>query len=375
MRCSRSFGIGLVVVLLSLAAIPTGQALVGGPTERQASQDPSPAWTQAALAPDRWWAAATFASSTCEVVAYGGDTFNASGSSVRPTDTLIYQPGQDRWLSFPALKTGAPPPTNHAGLTFDPNHGIAMLFGGSSFSRATYAFEPTTRKWTTLISALSCTSTTCPAARTMHAQAWSTVKGAVLVFGGQGSSRQSSVTNDLWALLPFPAKRGGLTWKWTPLAPTGDRLYGFPPARARHGMAEIPDGDHAGKMVIYGGWDARGVALSDTWLYDPVTNAYEKLPEAGSPTQRQGFAMGYSPSLNAVIVQGGQVNPGIGDEVYTQDTWAFDNDSLSWVLVTVGDPSGNRSYHDLASDTCRGTAIIFDKPATASGRYPTWILK
>jgi hypothetical protein len=368
--------LGLVLVVLWLTASPFGKASRAGIEESPAAQSASPpVWTEAALAPDRWWAATTFATSTCEVIAYGGSAMNASGSPTLTRDTLIYQPDQNRWLSVVPQKSGGPPSLVHAGLTFDPYREVAVLFGGSSGKNDTYAFDPYTRKWTTLVAASSCSTASCPSPRRQHAQAWSTVKGAVLVFGGLESGYSNPVANDLWALLALPAKRGGLTWKWMRLQPDGDPTYGLPQARSRHGMAEIQGGPNGGAIVIYGGWDAHGNALFDTWLYDPGSNQYTFLPNAGTPTPRQGFAMGYAPPLEAVIIQGGQTNPGSGPQYFTQETWAFDPELLEWSQVPVGAPPGDRSYHDIASDTCRGTAIVFDKPATTSGRYPTWILK
>jgi hypothetical protein len=207
----------------------------------------------------------------------------------------------------------------------------------------------------------------------MHAQAWSTVAGAVLVFGGRTGS-DSQVTNDLWALHAFPGKRGSFTWKWVLQQPAGT----WPPARARHGMAEIlrAESPYRGRIVIYGGWDSTGTALADTWLYNPADNTYQLLPNAGIPTPRHGFAMGYSPSLDAVIIQGGQTNLNMASQTFTDETWAFDDASLSWVQVTVNSPGTNRSYHDLATDTCGDSAIMFDQPSAGQlPLQPTWILK
>jgi hypothetical protein len=367
----------LLIAVLPLAAAASGAARAGGPAPSAAAQSPAVAWTEAAPAPERWWAAATFLPQTCEMLAYGGDYFNASGSSVLPRDTLIYQPADDRWLSIAPQKSGGPPPLTHAGLTFDPDYGIAVLFGGggSGLRNDTYAFSASTRKWTTLIGSQTCTATTCPSPRMMHAQAWSSALSSVLVFGGAVGRQDSAVTNDVWALGAFAARRGGVTWKWTRLQPSADPSYGMPAPRSRHGMAEIPGGPHAGSLLIYGGFDANGNTLSDTWLYDAANNSFTFLANAGSPTQRQGFAMGFAPPLGAIIVQGGQLNSMSGREVYTQETWVFDHDALEWAPVSVNSPYGNRSYHDVVADTCRGTVVMFDKPATSKGLYSAWLLR
>jgi len=375
MNCPRPPVIGLISLVAALVTAPAGQARVDGPAVSPAPQATGAAWTPATLAPNRYWAATTFLPSTCEVLAYGGHSMDASGNVTVSRATLIYQPDLDRWLTYAAQKSGGPPALAHAALTFDPSHSTALLFGGSagSLSNGTYAFEPVTRKWTTLFAPSTCTPGKCPSARQLHAQAWSNEAKAVLVFGGQGSDW--AATNDLWALQGIAGRRGSLTWKWTLLQPSADPDYGMPAARSRHGMAEIPDGSDKGKMLIYGGWDAGGNTLSDTWLYDPKANSYKKLPNAGSPTPRQGFAIGLAPSLGAIIVQGGQTNGSRDPQVFKQDTWAFDHNQLEWTPLLFNAPYGNRSYHDLASDTCTGVAVVWDKPADRSGAQPTWILK
>jgi hypothetical protein len=202
----------------------------------------------------------------------------------------------------------------------------------------------------------------------MHAQAWSTAVGSTLVFGGMTGSAASAVANDMWALHFGPDRRGKLAWRWTRL---NDGKSGAPPARRAHGMAEIPSGTYAGKMLIYGGWGTNGEPLSDTWVYDPESNKYEELTSAGFPTPRVAFGMASSPSLNAVVIQGGQTNSSRENENFTQETWAFDG--AAWVRVDTHatDPVGNRSGHDLVGTV--GSVFLFDQPK-GMGRQPTWVL-
>ncbi len=139
-------------------------------------------------------------------------------------------------------------------------------------------------------------------------------------------------------------------------------------------MAEIPSGTHAGKMLIYGGWDNNGQPLSDTWVYDPGSNTYERIASAGSPKPRVGFGMASSPSLNAVVIQGGLTNSYSQNENFTPETWAFDGAEWARIDTNNTDPVGNRSGHDLVSDSISGSVFLFDQPK-GMARQPTWVLK
>jgi hypothetical protein len=126
MSVPRAYALSVVLPVVALAAGIAGHGREVGPSASPAPQPYSAVWTPTTTAPDRWWAAATFMPPTCEVLDYGGDSLGPSGSSTRPRNTLIYQPDLDRWLSLGPQKSGGPPALIHAGLTWDPYHGIAV---------------------------------------------------------------------------------------------------------------------------------------------------------------------------------------------------------------------------------------------------------
>jgi len=324
-------------------------------------------WYPAAVPPPRMWAASTM-TADCRLVAFGGDV--PDGSGVRTADTLLYDPYEDSWRVIPPTTRG-PYPLAHAGLTWDPTRGVAVLFGGvhTSAQGNGWAFDPRRNTW----SQISKTCRTCPPARYMHAQAWSEILGGTLVFGGSASMR--SVLDDVWLLRATVSRRGAVSWSWTELHPDGDIGGGLPAARFGHGMIELVAGDHAGKLLIYGGWDARNNALSDTWLYDPQTNAFDEIA-TNAPTPRVAFGIGYLG--NTVIIQGGQTNAYNRPQTFTNETWAFDEKGLYWYqLQTAASPDNGRSFHDLASNACDGSAIMFDQRSdnSWSADSPTWVLR
>lgn len=321
-------------------------------------------WTSKGAAPMRHWAAATFMPSTCEMVVFGGDD---PDWQVRD-ETLVFDPVTDAWTILPRGPKG-PRGRIHAGLSWDATRKIAVMFGGGwvSASQETWGFDPATRKWSALVG--QCTKVPCPTARLLHAQAWSAVRQATVIFGGLASGQ---ALGDLWQLRAVVGRRGTVTWSWSQLAPTADPAAGFPVPRRGGGMAEIVDGSYSGHLLIYGGYRDRSAspALTDTWLYDPTANRYTKI-NATPPTPSYGFATSWSPSLGAVVVQGGYASGG----QLTRETWAFDDVNLAWARVaTNGDPVGDRGYHELVSNTCDSNAILFGVPE-GQATNPTWILR
>ena len=188
-----------------------------------------------------------------------------------------------------------------------------------------------------------------------------------MVFGGSGDAAYG----DLWELRSGISRRGNVTWTWSRLEATSDPDHGVPAPRYGTGMVEIEAGAEQGKMLIYGGYETRPWhVFRDTWLYDPETNSYTRL-DVPSPTAAFGFAMAWSPSLHAVVINGGQPDSG----VLTDETWAFDPSNLVWMPVqTNADVPEARSFHKLVSNTCDGSAMLFG-PAQGATSNGTWVLR
>lgn len=324
-------------------------------------------WDPASVPPPRHWGAST-ATGDCQVVAFGGGIPDGSGTP--SSETLLYDPLYDRWRVVPASSRG-PSFVYHAGLSWDPTQSVAVLFGGvyGTTQAAAWAFDPNRLTWTQLTR--SCR--TCPPERRLHSQTWSSRLGGTLVFGGTDSHRD--VLDDMWMLKAAVSRRGSVSWSWTRLEPAGDIGGGFPAARFGHGMIELVSGPHAGKILIYGGWDAYNNALSDTWLYDPQADAFDEIA-TNAPTPRVGFGIGHVG--NVVVIQGGHTNPYNRPQAFTNETWAFDATGLNWYRVqTSTSPENGRSFHDLASNPCDGSVILFDQRSDNSWIIdePTWILR
>jgi hypothetical protein len=358
-------------VLVSLAVVSASSS---GTTA-----DLSAYWTATeGLGPYRTRAAALYLPSpTCRIMLYGG----AGPNGVATGETFLYEPLADDWVELPLQKgTTRPPAVSQAGLAWDADQKLAVLFGGfgSTALSNVSLFNPSTLKWSA-VDFRRCSASTCPGARYSHAQVWSHELKATLVFGGVNSSTAAyMVYNDLWKLKASPAPKGGLTWTWSRLAPKPDpNGHGYPQARFNHGMAEIPYPPDRHKLLIYGGLyrtqSSSSTSLADTWLYDPVLNQFEYV-DTVPPTLRAGFALGYSPSLGMIIANGGR-----GSDASTSETWAFDLDTRTWVQIVTESIPPTRSNHDLASDpsgSCGDfNAYIVEAPVNYGGPDFTWFLR
>ena len=93
----------------------------------------------------------------------------------------------------------------------------------------------------------------------------------------------------------------------SPSARSGPQLVYFPP---RH------------ELVLFGGVDASGHGLGDTWTFDK--DGWHPLHLTVSPPGRGQATMAYDPELHDVVLYGGCSYCGAPGYHFLRDTWAFD---------------------------------------------------
>ncbi|MCA9320846.1 MAG: hypothetical protein KDB53_08935, partial [Planctomycetes bacterium] len=146
------------------------------------------------------------------------------------------------------------------------------------------------------------------------------------VFGGQTTS--SGPLNDLWRF-------DGVTWTQM----TADGAAGSPPARF---VAAITWDFANNLLIVFGGQDASGAALGDTWAWDPTSNTWADVtPSGASPSPRKWSAMAFDWFNQQVLLFGGLDASG-----HLNDTWHFDG--MSWTqLSPAGAIPAVRRQHAL----------------------------
>jgi hypothetical protein len=98
-------------------------------------------------------------------------------------------------------------------------------------------------------------------------------------------------------------------------------------------------------MLLFGGLDHDGHALSDTWLWDGAD--WNRLSPAHSPSARWACAMAYDPDHEQVILFGG-LDPSTHE---LGDTWTWDGQDWSQLPVSGGASPEPRDHAGMAYDS------------------------
>lgn len=119
---------------------------------------------------------------------------------------------------------------------------------------------------------------------------------------------------------------------WVDLAPASP-----PPPRIRAAATA----DTAGRIVLFGGHFPGGSAVDETWLYDPVANAWSQvaLSPALAPSPRYDAAIDYDPVRRKATLYGGCCTS------HSDEVWTFDFDARKWALVSGGIGDAGRYRH------------------------------
>jgi hypothetical protein len=118
------------------------------------------------------------------------------------------------------------------------------------------------------------------------------------------------------------------------------------------------------RSVLFGGEDATGRLLSDTWEWDGAT--WAQVATAG-PSPRTDVALAYDPSRTRVVLFGGTAGTAVGQD--SDETWEWDG--TTWAQVAVSGPLP-RHYHRLAYDSARGRLVLFGGAFNVTGVADTW---
>src|ERR1041385_1980516 len=94
-----------------------------------------------------------------------------------------------------------------------------------------------------------------------------------------------------------------------------------------------------GRTVLFGGGDANGLRLGDTWEFDGQD--WRPVATTLSPTARTGHALTYDRARGRIVLFGGQTSGGP-----LSDTWEFDG--TAWISPVISRAPPQRARHALA---------------------------
>jgi N-acetylneuraminic acid mutarotase len=147
---------------------------------------------------------------------------------------------------------------------------------------------------------------------------------------------------------------------WTAIDTAG------PAARWDHTLAAD---EVTGRLILFGGRDAAGAPLGDTWLYDAAEQAWTVV-EGPAPSPRFGQAVAVDAAQRALYLFGGQAD----GATFFNDTWRFDLDALAWEELPTGDVRPAPRYGTSAVLDGAGNLLI-SHGFTFEGRFDdTWSL-
>lgn len=246
---------------------------------------------------------------------------------------------------------GSPGPRLQPAMCWTPWLGTVMFGGASGFGGPYYT---DTVSWggsgwfATLTSGA-------PAGRYGHDMVFDAVRNRVVMFGGYGQSGTLGTTHELRPNTQF-------TYLWSTIATNGT-----PPARNAHRMAYD---SRRQRTVMFGGADAGGQFLGDTWEYDGATATWTQVFPPVSPPRRWNHVMEYDPGRGVVVMSGGYGNPQCGNYCasFLSDVWEYNG--VTWTQRATGTttPSG-REGAGFAFDTARQRFVL--QGGSGNSAYPT----
>lgn len=122
------------------------------------------------------------------------------------------------------------------------------------------------------------------------------------------------------------------------------------------------------QIVRFGGRDANGAALAQTWVWNGL--AWVQKSPATSPPARYRSTMAWDVNLGKLVMFGGQS----GATGWLNDVWAWDGTTWAQVAATGTAPSA-RAGAVMAYDTTRAALVVFGGTNSTGARNDTFQLK
>jgi hypothetical protein len=109
-----------------------------------------------------------------------------------------------------------------------------------------------------------------------------------------------------------------------------------PPARHDHAAVAFNN-----KMYIFGGEDANGHSLNDVWAFDPLEDTWQQQPSQSGPSAWPGGFDAVAVTIGQqIILYGGTINNGGGNQATTANAYAYNPINGSWTKLAA-DPLGS----------------------------------
>jgi len=192
-----------------------------------------------------------------------------------------------------------------------------------------------------------------PGPRYAGAAAWDNVSGQAVLFGGLGVS--SGPLRSTWTF-----SNGG----WHSAGPASPNASNDPSSRFGAGMAFDPV---FGESVLFGGRDAQGGLLADTWSFDGTNWTNLTAGLTGAPAARVNESLEYDPAIGKIVLFGGRSPSSV-----FSDTWEFNG--TAWKSAGAATPNSTntpaqRYNAPLVYSATRGELVLFGGTVYRNGTY------
>lgn len=141
---------------------------------------------------------------------------------------------------------------------------------------------------------------------------------------------------------------------------------GMPSPRFNAALVDLGDG----RLLLFGGRDAAGTWLGDTWSFEVETSTWTQLAPAVSPPARNAHGMALV-EPGTVVMFGGTATGGGGGMA---DTWSFDVAAESWTQLAPPLSPPPRFQHEMVA-IGNSRAVIFGGRSSGGGSEiaDTWM--
>lgn len=175
-----------------------------------------------------------------------------------------------------------------------------------------------------------------PSARCCVGMTYDSAHSYTLLFGGGDAGQPNpNPQNDTW------------TWRngWRQLSPATS-----PTPRNGPNLVYDPT---AHTVVLFGGADANGTYLNDTWTWDGVTWTQQHPPLSPPGRELDVPEMAYDAASKTVILFGGSSNGALGD------TWEWNGRTKAWRQLFPATSPSPRQFAPLAYDPLTREIVLF----------------
>jgi hypothetical protein len=326
--------------------------------------------------------AGVFDAATHQMIVFGGGGVSSSppNSGVLFADTWSLTLGAvPQWRQL--MPSGSTPQARQgSSAVYDSTNSRMIIFGGgfgmtSPCSNDTWVLSNAnsvsgTPAWTQLLP-----SGSAPSPRIFHTAVYDPGSNRMIIFGGTNcfGGSISDGFSDVWVLSNANGLGGAPTWSELTTA-------GAAPVRAYLGSSYDPASN---RMTIFGGWDPTGVGYNQVWVLSNANGlggvpTWTQLTPSGTPpTPRSAFVAASDPAANEMIIFGG--GDASGD---VNETWILSGanglGSSTWTrLNPSGTLPGARDGAVGAYDPSLNEVVIYGgqlSPAETLHYNDTWAL-